>query len=91
MRDFLHAVPEGIFEATLVLCPSITMERLTLEDFMTLIRIERETWYTVSSSLVGGVGTLVISIKSDKDRDRRALSSNEEVSMRRHHPQISAR
>jgi hypothetical protein len=36
MRDFLHAVPEGIFEATLVLCPSITMERLTLEDFMTL-------------------------------------------------------
>jgi hypothetical protein len=35
MRDFLQAVPEGIFEATLVLCPSITMERLTLEDFMT--------------------------------------------------------
>jgi hypothetical protein len=42
MRDFLQAVPEGIFEATLVLCPSITMERLTLEDFMTLIRVERD-------------------------------------------------
>jgi hypothetical protein len=69
MRDFLQAVPEGIFEATLVLCPSITMERLTLEDFMTLIRVERETWYTVSSSLVG---TLVISIKSDKDRDAKS-------------------
>jgi hypothetical protein len=37
----------------------------------TLIRVERETWYTVSSSLVAGVGTLVISIKSDKDRDAR--------------------
>jgi hypothetical protein len=35
---------------------------------MTLIRVERETWYRVSSSLVAGVGTLVISIKSDKDR-----------------------
>jgi hypothetical protein len=56
----------------LVLCPSITMERLTLEDFMTLVRVERETWYTVSSSLVAGVGTLVISIKSDKDRDAKS-------------------
>ena len=70
MRDFLQAVPEGIFEAALVLCPSITMERLTLEDFMTLIRVERETWY--SSSLVGVVGTLVISIKSDKDRNAKS-------------------
>jgi hypothetical protein len=58
--------------ATLVLCPSITMERLTLEDFTTLIRVERESWYTVSSSLVGGVGTFVISIKSDKDRDAKS-------------------
>jgi hypothetical protein len=72
-RDFLQAVPEGIFEATLVLCPSITMERLTLEDFMTLIGVERETWYTVSSSLVCGVGTLEISIKSDKDRDAKSV------------------
>jgi hypothetical protein len=68
-RSFLQAVPEGIFEATLVLCPSITMVPLILEDFTTLIRVERESWYTVSSSLVGGVGILVISIKSDKDRD----------------------
>jgi hypothetical protein len=40
---------------------------------MTLIRVERETWYTVSSSLVCGVGTLEISIKSDKDRDAKSV------------------
>ena len=38
----------------------------------TLIRVERETWYTVSSSLMDVVGTLVISIKSDKDRNAKS-------------------
>ena len=34
LRDFLQATPEGIFRLTLVLCPSMTMERLTTEDFI---------------------------------------------------------
>ena len=50
----------------LVLCPSITMERLTLDNFMTLIRVERDL---VHGQFIIGEwrGHLVISIKSDKD------------------------
>jgi hypothetical protein len=42
MPDFLQAVPEGIFEADAGAVSINNDERLTLEDFMTLIRVERD-------------------------------------------------
>ena len=33
-RDLFQIRPEGIFKTNAVLCPSITIERLTIEDFI---------------------------------------------------------